>query len=534
MSDDKGRMNPDFTLKHQGIDGYATAFYNLTEPDLVAHALARKEGELGIGGTLLVTTGKFTGRSPKDKHIVVSPTTEDNVWWERNARMERGAFDRLRADMMDYAAGKDLYVQDLYGGADPRYRINVRIVSELTWHNLFIRHLLIRPERAELDSFTADFTIVNLPGFFADPERHGCRTETVIAIDFDRKLVLVAGTEYAGENKKGVFTLLNYLLPERDVMPMHCSANHAKGNPIDSAIFFGLSGTGKTTLSADPDRTLVGDDEHGWSDTGVFNFEGGCYAKTISLSPKAEPEIYAATFKFSTVIENMVYDAETKELDFEDDSLTANMRAAYPMHYISNSSDDGVAGHPKNVVMLTCDAFGVMPPIARLTPAQAMYHFLSGFTSKAAGTERGVTEPEPTFSTCFGAPFLPRRPEIYGQILRDKIARYGSTCWLVNTGWTGGAYGTGERMPIQATRALLTAALDGSLENRTFRKDTHFGFEVPVTVPGVDGSLLDPRSTWADPEAYDRAAAKLVDMFAENFEQFLPYIDNDVRAVMIG
>ncbi len=534
MAIDKGRVNPDFTLRHQGIEGYATAFYNLTEPDLVARALARGEGELGVGGTLLVTTGKFTGRSPKDKHVVVSPTTEDTVWWDRNARMERAAFDRLHADMLAHAKDRDLFVQDLHGGADPAYRIKVRVVSELTWHSLFIRHLLIRPARDELDGFTADFTIVNLPSFSADPERHGCRTETVIAIDFDRKLVLVGGTEYAGENKKAVFTLLNYLLPEKDVMPMHCSANHARGNPVDAAIFFGLSGTGKTTLSADPNRTLVGDDEHGWSDRGIFNFEGGCYAKTISLSPQAEPEIHAATSKFATVIENMVYDPDTRELDFEDDSLTANMRAAYPMHYISNSSETGVASHPKNVVMLTCDAFGVMPPIARLTPAQAMYHFLSGFTSKAAGTERGVTAPEPTFSTCFGAPFLPRRPEVYGQLLRDKIATYGSTCWLVNTGWTGGAYGTGRRMPIAATRALLTAALDGSLNSGRFRKDTHFGFDVPVTCHGVDDALLDPRQTWADRDAYDRQAGKLVNMFAENFAQYAPYIGDDVKDAAIG
>ncbi len=534
MTSDTGRVNPDFTLRHQGIEGYARAFYNLTEPDLVAHALRRGEGELGVGGTLLVTTGKFTGRSPKDKHVVVSPTTEDTVWWEKNRRMDRAAFDRLHADMIEHAKGRDLYVQDLYGGADPEYRIRVRAVTELTWHNLFIRHLLIRPERSALDHFTPDFTIINMPSFFADPARHGCLSETVIAIDFDRRLVLIGGTEYAGENKKSVFTILNYLLPEKGVMPMHCSANHAKDRPVDAAIFFGLSGTGKTTLSADPNRTLIGDDEHGWSSRGIFNFEGGCYAKTINLSPEAEPEIYAATFKFATVVENMVYDQETKAVDFADDSLTANMRSAYPMHYISNASESGVAGHPKNIVMLTCDAFGIMPPIARLTPAQAMYHFLSGFTAKAAGTERGVTEPEPTFSTCFGAPFLPRRPEVYGQLLRDKIATYGATCWLVNTGWTGGAYGEGRRMPIAATRALLTAALDGSLSNRTFRKDPNFGFEVPVTVPGVDAALLDPRGTWKDPAAYDRAARKLVNMFADNFGQFLPYIDSDVRAVMIS
>jgi phosphoenolpyruvate carboxykinase (ATP) len=394
--------------------------------------------------------------------------------------------------------------------------------------------MLRRPDREELFSFAPDFTIINCPSFKADPERHNCRTDTVIAINFDKKRVLIGGTEYAGENKKGVFTLLNYLLPEKGIMPMHCSANHARGNPVDTAIFFGLSGTGKTTLSSDPDRILIGDDEHGWSERGTFNFEGGCYAKTISLSPEAEPEIYATTSMFGTVIENMVFDPDTLELDFEDDSLTPNMRAAYPMDYIANASATALGGHPKNVVMLTCDAFGVLPPIARLTPAQAMYHFLSGFTSKVAGTERGVTEPQPTFSTCFGAPFIPRRPEVYGKLLREKIARHGATCWLVNTGWTGGAYGTGSRMPIKATRTLLTAALDGSLRDAPFRKDRFFGFEVPTAVDGVPDILLDPRRTWDDPEAYDRQAQKLVSMFAENFSKYLDHIDDDVKAAALG
>jgi phosphoenolpyruvate carboxykinase (ATP) len=353
-------------------------------------------------------------------------------------------------------------------------------------------------------------------------------------MNFDKKLILICGTEYAGENKKSVFSLLNYLLPEKGIMPMHCSANHAPGNPVDTAIFFGLSGTGKTTLSADPSRTLIGDDEHGWSDRGTFNFEGGCYAKTINLSAEAEPEIYETTQKFGTVIENMVFDTDTKELDFKDDSLTANMRCAYPLNYISNASQSALGGHPKNIIMLTCDAFGVLPPISRLTPAQAMYHFLSGFTSKVAGTERGVTEPEPTFSTCFGAPFMPRRPEVYGNLLREKIAKHGATCWLVNTGWTGGAYGTGSRMPIRATRALLSAALDGQLANAQFRKDPNFGFEVPVAVDGVADILLDPRRTWDDPDAYDAQAAKLVSMFSDNFAQYEAYIDNDVRAAAIS
>jgi phosphoenolpyruvate carboxykinase (ATP) len=427
-----------------------------------------------------------------------------------------------------------MFVQDLYGGADPAHRINVRMVTELAWHGLFIRHMLRRPPRDELDGFAPDYTVINCPSFTANPARHGCRSETVIALNLSKKLILIGGTEYAGENKKSVFTLLNYILPEKGVMPMHCSANHARDNPVDAAVFFGLSGTGKTTLSADPERILIGDDEHGWSDRGTFNFEGGCYAKTISLSPRAEPEIFATTSMFGTVIENMVYDEETLALDFEDDSLTANMRAAYPLDYIPNSSDSGMGGHPKNIIMLTCDAFGVLPPIARLTPAQAMYHFLSGFTSKVAGTERGVTEPEPTFSTCFGAPFMPRRPEIYGKLLQEKIAAHGATCWLVNTGWTGGAYGTGHRMPIKATRALLHAALDGSLNEATFRKDENFGFQVPVTVQGVDAQLLDPRATWADKAAYDAQAKKLVEMFAENFEQYVPHIDDDVKAVAIG
>ncbi|MEP5153655.1 phosphoenolpyruvate carboxykinase [Planktotalea sp.] len=529
-----GRVNPSFKLEDQGITELGSVYYNLTEPALVEAALKRGEGELGNGGAFLVTTGKFTGRSPKDKHVVKTADVADKIWWENNAEMSPEGFDALHADMIEHMKGRDYFVQDLVGGADPAHSIDVRVVTELAWHGLFIRTMLRRPERDILDDFTADFTVINCPSFQADPERHNCRSETVIAMNFEKKLILIGGTEYAGENKKSVFSLLNYLLPEKGIMPMHCSANHAKGNPVDTAVFFGLSGTGKTTLSADPDRTLIGDDEHGWSDRGTFNFEGGCYAKTINLNPEAEPEIYATTSKFGTVIENMIYDPETKELDFEDDSLTANMRCAYPLHYISNASDSALGGHPKNIIMLTCDAFGVLPPISRLTPAQAMYHFLSGFTSKVAGTERGVTEPEPTFSTCFGAPFMPMRPEVYGNLLKDKIAQHGATCWLVNTGWTGGAYGTGSRMPIRATRALLTSALDGSLTEAEFRKDPNFGFEVPVSARGVAEVLLDPRRTWDDSASYDRQAAKLVQMFADNFEQYLPFIDEDVKAASIG
>ena len=529
-----GRVNPSQRLDDQGITGLGQVYYNLMEPALVETALKRGEGTLGNGGAFLVSTGEHTGRSPKDKFVVRTPDVEEHIWWENNKPMDPAAFDQLYADMLEHMKGRDYFVQDLYGGADPEHRLDVRMVSELAWHNLFIRHLLRRPDRDELDVFVPEFTVINCPSFSADPEKHGCRSGTVIALNFDKKLILIGGTEYAGENKKSVFTLLNYMLPQKGIMPMHCSANHAIDNPVDTAVFFGLSGTGKTTLSADPSRVLIGDDEHGWSDRGTFNFEGGCYAKTINLSAEAEPEIFATTTKFATVIENMIFDEETKELDFEDDSLTANMRCAYPLDYISNASATSLGGHPKNIIMLTCDAFGVLPPIARLTPAQAMYHFLSGFTSKVAGTEKGVTEPEPTFSTCFGAPFMPRRPEAYGNLLREKIAKHGATCWLVNTGWTGGAYGTGSRMPIRATRALLTAALDGSLNNADFRKDPNFGFEVPVAVPGVAEVLLDPRRTWDDQEAYDAQAKKLVDMFSDNFAQYLPFIDEDVKAAAIG
>jgi len=528
-----GRVNPTQTLETQGISGLGAVYYNQIEPALIEAAIDRGEGKLGIGGAFLVTTGKFTGRSPKDKYVVRTPLVEDTIWWENNAPMAPDSYAALREDMLTYMKGRDYFVQDLYAGADPDHRVDVRVVTELAWHGLFVRHMLRRPERTELDSFVPEWTIINSTGFKADPAKHGCRSDTVIVLNFDAKEILIANTAYAGENKKAVFTLLNYLLPGKGVMAMHCSANHAVGKPDDAAVFFGLSGTGKTTLSADPSRTLIGDDEHGWSDKGCFNFEGGCYAKTINLRAEAEPEIYATTHRFGTVVENMVYDPETLVLDFDDDTLTANTRCAYPIDAISNASETGMGGHPKSIIMLTCDAFGVLPPIARLTPAQAMYHFLSGFTSKVAGTERGVTEPQPTFSTCFGAPFMPRRPEVYGKLLQEKIAHHGATCWLVNTGWTGGAYGTGSRMPIRATRALLTAALNGSLAQAQFRRDPNFGFDVPVSAAGVPDALLDPRQTWADGAAYDAQANKLVQMFASNFGQYVPYIDADVKAAAI-
>ncbi|EEW24867.1 phosphoenolpyruvate carboxykinase [Rhodobacter ferrooxidans] len=529
-----GHVNPACKLDHQGITGLGKVHYNLIEPQLVEAALLRGEGTLGKGGAFLCSTGKFTGRSPKDKFVVRTASVEDSIWWENNQPMAPDAFVQLKADMLAHMQGRDFFVQDMVGGADPEHHLAVRVVTELAWHSLFIRHMLRRPARSALDSFVPEWTIINVPSFKADPKKHGCRTDTVIALNFDTKEILIANTGYAGEIKKGVFTLLNYILPGKGVMAMHCSANHAKGNTDDTAVFFGLSGTGKTTLSADPSRTLIGDDEHGWSDNAVFNFEGGCYAKTINLSAEAEPDIYATTSMFATVVENNVFNPETLEIDFDDASLTPNGRCAYPLEYIANASATGIGGTPKNVIMLTCDAFGVLPPISRLTPAQAMYHFLSGFTSKVAGTERGITEPQPTFSTCFGAPFMPRRPEAYGKLLQAAIARTGAHCWLVNTGWTGGAYGVGKRMPIRATRALLTAALDGSLANATFRRDPNFGFDVPVAVHDVDTGLLDPRSTWTSGNAYDAQAQKLVAMFAENFAQYLPYIDADVKAAAIG
>jgi phosphoenolpyruvate carboxykinase (ATP) len=516
-------------LDAQGIATGAEMFWNLTTAPLVEHAVRRGEGLLAKEGPLVVRTGRHTGRAAQDRFIVRNAVSDNAVWWGKtNKPMDPDAFERLYDDFMVALADKDrLFAADLYGGSQPEHRVKVRVINELAWHNLFIRTLLVRPETEELADFIPEFTMIDLPSFRADPERHGCRSETVIAVNLEKKLVLIGGTAYAGEMKKSVFGLLNFMLPPQGIMPMHCSANI--GPKGDTAIFFGLSGTGKTTLSADPNRTLIGDDEHGWSDTAVFNFEGGCYAKMIRLSPDAEPEIYATTKRFGTVLENVVIDPVTRELDLDDNSLAENSRGAYPIDYIPNCSERNMGPVPKNVVMLTADAFGVLPPIARLTPDQAMYHFLSGYTAKVAGTEIGVTEPEATFSTCFGAPFMPRHPSVYGNLLKKRIAEGSVDCWLVNTGWTGGKYGVGKRMPIKETRALLNAALDGSLKNVEFRKDPNFGFDVPVSVPGVDTSILDPRGTWADPAEYDAVAAKLVDLFVENFAQFADQVDEGVR-----
>jgi len=523
-------------LSSQGIATTATVYANLGTVPLVEHAVRNGEGLLAKDGPLVVATGKHTGRSAKDKFIVRDAETENTVWWGKtNAPMTPEHFANLKADFLQALAGKDqLYVADLFGGSQPENRVNVRVVNELAWHNLFVRTLLVRPVDAELAAFTPEYTIIDLPSFRADPARHGCRSETVVAVNFTEKLILIGGTSYAGEMKKSVFGILNYLLPVKGVMPMHCSANI--GPAGDTAVFFGLSGTGKTTLSADASRTLIGDDEHGWSDTAVFNFEGGCYAKMIRLSAEAEPEIFATTKRFGTILENVVIDPVTRELDLDDATLAENSRGSYPIDFIPNASEHNLGPVPQNLIFLTADAYGVLPPIARLTPEQAMYHFLSGYTARVAGTEIGVTEPEATFSTCFGAPFMPRHPSVYGNLLKERIAQGGVKCWLVNTGWSGGkATMEGiKRMPIKATRALLNAALDGSLGQAEFRKDPNFGFEVPVAVAGVDSKLLDPRGAWADGEAYDRTAQDLVGKFVENFAQFADHVDEGVRKAAPG
>jgi len=520
-----------FSLDKQGIATGATIFANLGTPALVEHAIRNGEGVLAKDGPLVVATGKHTGRSAKDKFIVRDAETENTVsWGKTNVAMTPEHFAAIKADFLKALAAKDkLYVADLFGGSQPEYRVNVRIINEFAWHNQFIRTLLVRPGAEELAGFLPEYTIIDLPTFRADPARHGCRSETVVAVNFSEKLILIGGTAYAGEMKKSVFGILNYLLPVQGVMPMHCSANI--GADGKTAVFFGLSGTGKTTLSADASRTLIGDDEHGWSDTAVFNFEGGCYAKVIRLSAEAEPEIFATTKRFGTVLENVVIDPVTRELDLDDATLAENSRASYPIDFIPNCSEHNLGPVPTNLIFLTADAYGVLPPIARLTPEQAMYHFLSGYTARVAGTEIGVTEPEATFSTCFGAPFMPRHPSVYGNLLKERIAKGGVRCWLVNTGWSGGkATQEGiKRMPIKATRALLNAALDGSLNDATFREDPYFGFEVPVEVAGVETRLLDPRGAWSDTAEYDKTAQDLVRKFIDNFAQFEAHVDEGVR-----
>jgi phosphoenolpyruvate carboxykinase (ATP) len=524
-----GVHNGAFGVDKFGLKNLKAVHWNLGTAALYEHALRNGEAELTREGALCAETGEFTGRSPKDKFTVRDALTDTAMSWSTNQSITSEQFATLHADFIKHAEGMALFAQDLHGGADPKFQIKVRVYTEFAWHSLFIRTLLRRPETAELASFVPELTIIDLPSFRADPKRHGCKSENVVAIDFSRKIVLIGGSQYAGEMKKSVFTTLNFYLPEQGVMPMHCSAN--VGPNGDAAVFFGLSGTGKTTLSADPHRTLLGDDEHGWGPDGVFNFEGGCYAKTIRLSREAEPAIYDASLRFGAILENVAVDPMTREVDFNDGSKTENTRSAYPLDAIPNASPTGRAGRPKNIVMLAADAFGVLPPIAKLTPSQAMYHFLSGYTAKVAGTERGLgNEPQPEFSACFGAPFLPRDPTVYGKMLRELIAKHDVDCWLVNTGWTGGKFGTGSRMPIKVTRALLTAALDGSLRDAKFRTDPYFGFAVPTALPGVPSDILDPVNTWADKAEFAKTAQGLVGMFQKNFAKFEKLVDADVLA----
>jgi len=486
---------------------------------LYTHALARNEGVLAEGGPLVVDTGVHTGRSPKDKFIVREPGSERRIWWgDVNRELAEDKFDGLRDKVVAYLEHRPvLYIVDAFAGADPAHRIGVRVVTDRAYHALFAKTLFIDPIDDELDEFEADALVLHAPDLEADPAEDGTRTGTFVVLHPSRTEVLIGGTEYAGEIKKSIFTVMNDRLPLEGIFPMHCSANVGEDGRV--AVFFGLSGTGKTTLSADPERWLIGDDEHGWGDSGVFNLEGGCYAKVIRLSATAEPEIYKTTQTFGTILENVAVD-ERGVLDLDDDSKTENTRAAYKLEQIPHALPEKKAGHPSAIVMLTADAFGILPPIARLTRSQALFYFLSGFTAKLAGTEIGVTEPQPTFSTCFGAPFLPQRPAVYAELLGKKLDAHRASVWLVNTGWTGGPFGEGTRMPIAATRALLHAVLSGELHDVEFRADEVFGFDVPVAVPGVESSLLDPRSTWSDPEAYDRKARELAHMFRENFKRF--------------
>jgi len=517
-------------LEAHGIRNVARVYWNLSVSALYEEAVRRREASISIAGPLVCRTGQHTGRSPNDKFIVREPSSADKVWWSKvNRPIEAAHFDALHQHMLNYCEGRELFVQDCYAGADTRYRLPVRIITEQAWHSLFARHMFIEPPDAVGGPLhDPEFTVIDMPGLTADPRAHGTNSEVFILLNFARKMVLIGGTSYAGEIKKSIFTVMNYLLPLRDVMSMHCSANVGAAN--DVTLFFGLSGTGKTTLSSDPERQLIGDDEHGWSEEGVFNIEGGCYAKMIKLSAEAEPQIYATTKRFGTVLENVKMDAATRRLDLDDDSLTENTRGAYPLEFIDNSMPSGQAGHPSNIIMLTADAFGVLPPIARLSPSAAMYHFLSGYTAKVAGTEKGITEPKATFSTCFGAPFMVLHPTVYAEFLGKRIARHDAKVWLVNTGWTGGAYGVGSRMKIAHTRAMIRAALAGELDQVPYRTDAIFNLEVPQEVPGVPTEVLNPRSTWKNPAAYDEQARKLARMFVENFKSFEADAAPEVKA----
>src|SRR6266567_703885 len=524
-----GRKNTSYELDNYGIREPARVYWNLTAPELYEEIARRNEGVLSDHGALIVDTGEHTGRAAKDKAIVREPGSSDKVFWgDINKDFSQEKFNALKERMIAHARRRDLFVQDTFAGADANYRLPVRIITELAWHSLFARTMFISNQKKAVPP-QPEFTVINFPSFQADPQRDGTRSPTFILMDFSQKLVLIGGTSYAGETKKSVFTLMNYLLPQRGVMSMHCSAN--VGAAGDVAIFFGLSGTGKTTLSADPERKLVGDDEHGWSDDGVFNFEGGCYAKVIKLSPEAEPDIYRTTRMFGTILENVVFDPGTRKIDLDDAAKTENTRASYPLMSIPNIVPAGHAGHPQNIIMLTADAFGVLPPVARLTPEQAMYHFLSGYTAKVAGTEKGIKEPEATFSTCFGAPFMVLHPGVYADLLGRKMAQHSADCWLINTGWSGGPYGVGQRMKISHTRAMIRAILSGDLSGVETTADPIFGVNVPVSCPNVPGEVLQPRNTWTDKDAYDRQARDLAQRFTENFKKYESGVSEAVRAV---
>ncbi|UCG16081.1 MAG: phosphoenolpyruvate carboxykinase (ATP) [Phycisphaerales bacterium] len=525
-------VNPShYGLEHHGIRNAGVVSWNLGPAALIEEVLRHHEGKLSNNGAVVVRTGHRTGRSPGDKFVVhAEPSCQHIAWGNVNRPFDAKAFDRLHGHLAGYLQGADLYVQDCFAGADPANRLPIRVVTEYAWQSLFARSLFLGPCLDTCGSHVPEFTVIDAPKFHASPDEHGTESEAFVIVNYERKLVLIGGTGYAGEIKKSVFGVLNYLLPRRGILGMHCAAN--VGSNGDVALFFGLSGTGKTALSADPDRRLIGDDEHGWSDSGVFNFEGGCYAKAIRLSPDAEPQIYNAV-RFGTVLENVVLYDQPRRCDYDDPSITENTRAAYPVEYIDNAVVPSIGGHPKNIIFLTCDAFGVLPPVSRLTTEQAMYHFLSGYTAKIAGTERGVTEPAATFSACFGEPFLPLPPREYSRLLGDRLARHGARCWLINTGWSGGPYGVGERIKIGYTRAMVSAALSGALDGVEHRTDSRFGLAVPTSCPDVPAGVLDPRSTWSDPDAYDDKARALAGLFVENFKQF-PAVDEKVRAAGPG
>jgi len=505
-------------------------YWNLSTPALYELAVVRREAVVAHLGPLVVRTGHHTGRSPNDKYIVREPTSENNIWWGKaNRPFDPQKFDSLYHRLLAYLQGKDVFVQDCFAGTDPRYRVPIRIITETAWHSLFARNLFVHATPEELKQHTPQFTVLNVPRLHAVPEVDGTNSEVFIVVNFAKQVIIIGGTSYAGEIKKSIFTILNYRLPLDNVLSMHCSANI--GATGDVALFFGLSGTGKTTLSADPARKLIGDDEHGWSDQGVFNFEGGCYAKVIRLSKEAEPEIYECTRRFGTILENVAIDMQARFVDLNDASLTENTRAGYPIGYIPNHEPSGMGGHPKNIIFLTADAFGVLPPVSKLSPEQAMYHFLSGYTARVAGTEKGLgNEPQATFSTCFGAPFMALHPTVYANLLKKKIAEHKVTCWLVNTGWSGGPYGVGQRMKIAYTRAMVHAALDGSLERIEARPDPTFKVLVPASCPNVPAEVLNPRNTWKDPATYDEKAKELAGLFRKNFEQFAEAVDDKVKA----